>query len=70
MRNSLEINLNQKNLSSQNLRYTQGSENDVDQKVYAIVLEWPKERQLLLGSPKLTKDSKLSILGGTGQLEI
>nr|CAD7261603.1 unnamed protein product [Timema shepardi] len=49
--------------------YTQGSENDVDQTVYAIVLEWPKERQLLLGSPKLTKDSKLSILGGTGQLE-
>nr|CAD7264897.1 unnamed protein product [Timema shepardi] len=49
--------------------YTKGSENDVDQKVYAIVLEWPKERQLLLGSPKLTQDSKLSVLGGTGQLE-
>nr|CAD7396349.1 unnamed protein product [Timema poppensis] len=49
--------------------YTQGSENDVDQTVYAIVLEWPKEHQLLLGSPKLTQDSKLSVLGGTGQLE-
>nr|CAD7587915.1 unnamed protein product [Timema genevievae] len=49
--------------------YTKGNENDVDQTVYAIVLEWPKERQLLLGSPKLTQDSKLSILGGTGQLK-
>nr|CAD7439005.1 unnamed protein product [Timema bartmani] len=49
--------------------YTKGNENDVDQKVYAIVLEWPKERQLLLGSPMLTQDSKLSILGGTGQLK-
>ncbi|CAG2065737.1 unnamed protein product, partial [Timema podura] len=46
--------------------YTQKKNNSV---VYAIVLNWPKNGLLLLGSPTLVPESTITLLGYTGNLQ-
>nr|CAD7449331.1 unnamed protein product [Timema bartmani] len=48
------------------LKYTQKKTNSV---VYAIVLNWPKNGLLLLGSPTLVPESTITLLGYTGNLQ-
>lgn len=51
-------------------RYTKGGSDAANTVVYATILNWPMDGNLKLGSPQLVKESTVTLLGHSQDLQV